>query len=239
MSSYDVAICYFGLPRSISYVYNSHQKYIYDILDSKGFTYKKFMHSWKTNEGKQRVWRYNVKEKINYDEYKLFNPDVYVIESQDDFIDTINMSDYYYENENEWDKTLLKNHICALGSENRVYEIMKNSGDTFKYVIVIRPDSEFLLPLPINNIFPLQDNEFVICNNRHYQGYNDRFMISNINSSHIYLTRLKEMKEGRKECGYITAEKYLKYTFQKHNSKIKEIKFPFNLIRPDGSKSNT
>ena len=45
MSSYDIAICYFGLPRSVKYVYESHQKYIYDVLDDKCITYKKFMHS--------------------------------------------------------------------------------------------------------------------------------------------------------------------------------------------------
>lgn len=239
MSSYDIAICYFGLPRSVKYVYESHKKYIYDVLDDKGITYKKFMHTWKTGDGSQRVWRFKTREKIDYEEYKLLNPDVYVIESQDDFMNTINMSDYYYEDERkkEWDKTLLKNHICALGSENRVYDIMKNSGDNFKYVMAIRPDAEFLHPLPLEKIFPLKDNEFVISDHRHYEGYNDRFMISNINSAHIYLTRLNEMKDGRKESGRITAEKYLKYTFKKHDSNIKKIQFPFNLIRPDGSKS--
>ncbi len=116
MSSYDIAICYFGLPRSVKYVYESHKKYIYDVLDDNGISYKKFMHTWKTGDGSQRVWRFKTKEKIDYDEYKLLNPDVYVIESQDEFMNTITMGDYYYEDERkkEWDKTLLKNHICAL-----------------------------------------------------------------------------------------------------------------------------
>ena len=76
MSSYDIAICYFGLPRSVKYVYESHQKYIYDVLNDKGITYKKFMHTWKTGDGSQRVWRFKTREKIDYEEYKLLNPDV-------------------------------------------------------------------------------------------------------------------------------------------------------------------
>jgi hypothetical protein len=239
MSYYDIAFCYFGLPRSVKYVYDTHQKFIYDILDSNGYTYKKFMHTWKTNDNKQRVWRYNTSEKIDYEEYKLLNPDVYIIESQDDFMKTINFSDFYYEEERkkEWDKVLLKNHICALGSERRVYEMMKESGDTFKYVIAIRPDSEFTKPLPLDKIFPLKELDFVISDHRHYEGYNDRFMITTYDNSHIYLRRLDEMKEGRKKNGRITAEKFLKYIFRTHNINVRKIDFPFNLIRPDGKTS--
>ena len=239
MGDYDIALCYFGLPRSVKHVFNSHEEFIFKVLDENNLTYKKFMHSWKTEDGSQRVWRYKTREKIDYEEYKLLTPDFYCIESQDEFMNTINMSDYYYESEKkkEWDRILLKNHVCALGSEKRVFQMVQQSGMNFKYIIAIRPDAEFLHPLPINKIFPLKKNEFMISDHRHYEGYNDRFMISNYDDAHVYLCRLDEMKQGREEKGRITAEKYLKNTFKKHDCLVKKVGFPFNLIRPDGSAS--
>ena len=239
MSSYDIAICYFGLPRSVKHVYTSHEEHIYKVLDENGYTYKRFMHTWKTGDNCQRVWRYNAREKIDYEEYKLLNPDVYSIESQDDFMSGITMSDYYYdaEKKREWDKVLLKNHVCALGSEKRVYQMVNDSGDTFKYVIVIRPDAEFIQDLPVNKIFPLGVKEFAISDHRHYEGYNDRFMVANYADSHIYMERLDDMKSARASGGRITAENYLKRTFKRHGCCVKKVRFPFDLIRPDGSKS--
>ena len=239
MSSYDIAICYFGLPRSVKHVFASHEEHIYKVLDDYGYSYKRFMHTWKTGDNSQRVWRHKTREKIDYEEYKLLKPDVYSIESQDEFMSGIDMGDYYYETEKkrEWDRVLLKNHICALGSEKRVYQMMKDSGDTFKYVMVIRPDAEFILDLPVQKIFSLDAKEFAISDHRHYEGYNDRFMVSNYDDSHIYMERLDEMKDGRANGGRITAEKYLKYTFIRHKCVVKKVGFPFNLVRPDGSKS--
>ncbi len=239
MGEYDIALCYFGLPRSVTHVAKTHEEFIYNVLDGNNLTYKKFMHTWKTGDDTQRVWRHKTREKINYDEYKLLAPDVYAIESQDEFMTTVDMGDYYYDTERkrEWDRTLLKNHICALGSEKRVFEMMKESGDTFKYVIALRPDANFLKPLPVDKIFPIKHNEFVISDHRHYEGFNDRFMISNYSDAHIYLSRLDGMKEYRSEHGRITAEKYLKGTFKRHECLIKKVEFPFNLIRPDGSMS--
>ena len=236
---YDIAICYFGLPRSVQFVFKSHIEFIYNVLDEKKITYKKFMHTWKTGDGSQRVWRYKTREKINYEEYKLLEPHYYKIESQDEFMETINMNDYYYEQERkkEWDRTLLKNHICALGSEKRVFEMVKESGLKFKYVMVIRPDSKFEMNIPIDKMLDLKEKEFSISDHRHYEGYNDRFMISNFNDAHIYLNRIDEMKEGRSVSGRITAEKYLKYTLKKHSCIVKKVRFPFQLIRPDGVES--
>jgi len=237
--SYDIAICYFGLPRSVKHVFKSHEDFIYRVLEQNNITYKKFMHTWKTSDNSQRVWRYKTKEKIDYDEYKLLEPDYYTVESQDEFMETINMNDYYYEEERkkEWDKTLLKNHICALGSEKRVFEMVKETGLKFKYVMVIRPDSKFDMNIPIHKMLDLKEKEFSISDHRHYEGYNDRFTICNFDDAHIYLNRIDEMKDGRAESGRITAEKYLKYTFKKHSCLVKKIKFPFQLIRPDGTPS--
>ena len=114
---YDFAICYFGLPRSVKYVYESHNTNVFNVLKEKGLTYKIFMHSWKTKDSNQRVWQHTIRQKIDYDEYKLLNTDEYKLDSQEEFFETINLDDYYYEQEKkkEWIPKFLKNHICACG----------------------------------------------------------------------------------------------------------------------------
>ena len=47
---------------------------VYNVLKEKGLTYKIFMHSWKTKDSNQRVWQHTIREKIDYDEYKLLPP---------------------------------------------------------------------------------------------------------------------------------------------------------------------
>jgi hypothetical protein len=234
---YDFAICYFGLPRSVKYVYESHNANIFNVLKEKGLTYKIFMHSWKTKDSNQRVWQHTIRQKIDYDEYKLLNPDEYKLDSQEEFFETINMDDYYYEEEKkkEWIPKLLKNHICALGSQMRVYKMVKNDSNKYKYVMIIRPDAFFPNPLPIDKIIPLKDKEFMISDHRHYEGLNDRFCICNEIDSDIYMCRLDKMKDFRRNTGRITAERYLKYAMKNHNCNVKKIKWDFDLARPDGS----
>uniref|UniRef100_A0A6C0F873 Glycosyltransferase n=1 Tax=viral metagenome TaxID=1070528 RepID=A0A6C0F873_9ZZZZ len=234
---YNFAICYFGLSRSIKHVYESHITNIFDVLKDQGFTYKIFMHTWKTKDNIQRVWQNTINERIDYDEYKLLNPDQYKIESQDEFLSNINMNNYYYgkKKQREWVKELLVNHICALESQMRVYNMMINDQNTFNNVIIIRPDSKFNTPLPINNILPLKEKEFMISDYRHYEGLNDRFCICSKEDSHIYMCRLKQMKDYRKIKSRITAESYLQYILNSNNCDIKKIKWNFDLVRPDGS----
>jgi hypothetical protein len=94
---FDFAICYFGMTRSTKKVYESHYKYIFDVLKHHNVTFKIFMHTWKTNNNKQRVWNDIAKKDIDYSEYTFLNPDVYQIDNQDDFMSTINMDNYFYK----------------------------------------------------------------------------------------------------------------------------------------------
>ena len=88
MMNIDFAILYFGLTRSTKKVYMSHIMSVYNLLDSYNISYMKFMHTWRTNDNKQRVWYKTIEKEIDYTEYKLLQPDVYKIENQEDFLNT-------------------------------------------------------------------------------------------------------------------------------------------------------
>ena len=73
----DFAILYFGLTRSTKQVYMSHIMSVYNLLDSYNLSYMKFMHTWRTNDNKQRVWYESIEKEIDYTEYKLLEPDIF------------------------------------------------------------------------------------------------------------------------------------------------------------------
>ena len=71
---YNFAIVYFGLTRSTKKVYKSHYDNIFNHLKANNYTYKTFMHTWKTKNNQQKIWCKTIKQEIDYNEYKLLNP---------------------------------------------------------------------------------------------------------------------------------------------------------------------
>lgn len=232
---YDFAIIYWGMTRSTKKVYKSHFNKIFNILRDNNLTYKIFMHTWKTKNNKQKVWCETNNKNIDYEEYKLLNPDFYKLENQDNFINSINMDNYFYKDEqnSEWLPGLILNHICALKSQKTALEMVENfvkDGNKFKYVMFIRPDAEFKTPLPIQELD--NKNDIFIPDFAHYEGLNDRFAIINYNKAYIYGKRIDELAEFRKRNGRIVSEKYVKFILEKYKLKLKKINLNFNLIRP-------
>jgi len=241
--SIDFAIVYFGLTRSTRKVYTSHIANIFNILEQNNLSYKKFMHTWKTNDNKQYIWDKITRKPIDYDEYMLLTPDYYKIDNQDDFLNSIDMDDYFYKDvwkmkgssgQGEWLPQLVRNHVCALESMKRGIEMVEGcmiNGTTFKYIMFIRPDIEIKTILPLEPILSNED-KIIIPNFAHHEGYNDRFAIMNYDNACIYGKRINELAEFRKTCGRIVSEKYIKYVIDKHKLQVKFINFNFTIIRP-------
>lgn len=241
--SIDFAIVYFGLTRSTRKVYTTHITNIFNILEQNNLSYKKFMHTWKTGDNKQYIWDKIIREPIDYEEYMLLSPDYYKIDSQDDFLNTINMDNFFYKDvwntkghstQGEWLAGLVRNHICSLESMKRGIEMVEGcmiNGVTFKYIMFIRPDVEIKTILPLENILSNED-KIIIPNFEHYEGYNDRFAIMNYNNACIYGKRINELADFRKTHGRIISEKYVKYIIDKYKLQVKFIEFKFDLIRP-------
>ena len=234
---FDFAICYFGLTRSTKKVYESHYKYMFDVLKRHNLSFKVFMHTWKTNDNKQRVWENVVPQEIDYSEYKLLNPDVYQIDNQDDFMATVDMDQYFYKQINkhyEWLPQLVYNHICALESQKRSVELVEtamSSGQTFKRIMIVRPDTLIEQELPIEHILANPD-ALSIPNQEHYEGYNDRFAIGPYSLIKHYGKRMQELAEFRKYNGRIVSEKYVKFIVDKYKIPLNFIQFKFTLVRP-------
>jgi hypothetical protein len=239
-----VAVCYFGLTRSTKAVYKSHTKFIHDILKENNINFDIFIHTWKTKSSKQRVWDRTQSSLINYEEYKLLNPNYYKIDPQEDFLNSIDMSKFFYKHihenigqngKGEWIPELVQNHLCALESQKRVFSMVCDTSEKYDMVIMVRPDALIENPLDILQItsfFEEYPSGISVPLFGKHEGYNDQFAIMKFENAHIYCNRVDEIADFRKNHGRIVSEKYVKYICDNYFEKINFIHFNFKLVRP-------
>jgi len=228
-----IAICYWGLVRTLREVLPSQQKYIYSELEKSGIEYDVFFHSWSTE--KNLVWNREMTEPIEYDTIELVHPLKKQIDDQSEFLKTIDFSKYYYQGEREWVPQLIWNHLCALESQKRCTNLCLGSGIKYDYIMFLRPDALINKRLPVEEIFnlDLSDNTIVIANFNHWEGWNDQFAILRPEAVLPYSHRIDGIAEFRKTNGRIVSEKYVKYVVDR-NYVPKQIDFHFDLLRPNG-----
>lgn len=233
-----IAICYWGMTRSTKLVYKSHIDKLFNILKNNNIDYNIFMHTWKTSNDKYVIWENTVDVPVDYEEYKYLNPNFYKIDNQDDFTKTLNFKDYFNEelyrryggdSHHEWRPQLILNHLCALESQKRVYNMVLDNSDNYDFIIFIRPDVEVLNDFDVNWL--KLDFDITIPNYDHYDGLNDRFAILPFNKSSKYAERINEIVEFRKNSR-IVSEIYVKFIIQKYYSKVNFINFFMQIIRP-------
>ena len=238
-----IAVCYFGLVRTLKKVIDSQNNKLFNIIEKGGYEFEIFMHTWKTDDEEQYVWDKKIDTKMNYEDYKIINPKYYKIDSQDDFLKTININDYFNQErwdthgdnriKGEWHPQLIKNHLCALESMKRSFEMVEESGENFDYVIVNRPDGCFTKCFNMNdfNHFDEYPNGILVSKYESYEGYNDKFAIMRYDNAIPYCKRIDEIKEWReKHTKRIVSEKFVKFIIDKYYKK-KKIDFTIVLIR--------
>ena len=227
-----IALCYFGLTRTLNKVIDNQRNNIFDSLKKHGYDIHIFMHTWKTNNDEQNIWGVTLDTKIDYDDYKILEPNYYKIDSQDDFLNSINIYDYF--NKEKWDKYgddrkrgewpihLIRNHLCALESQKRCFEMVEKCDEKFDYVMVIRPDCLFS-QLNMNDFEHLKEyiDGILISKHDSFEGYNDKFAIMNYDKASPYCKRIDEIKMWRKTTTRIVSEKFVKFIVDKYYNKKK------------------
>lgn len=228
-----IAICYWGLVRTLREVLPSQQKYVYSELEKAGLEYDVFFHSWSTD--KNLVWNREMTEQIEYDTIDLVHPLKKQIDDQSEFLKTIDFSKYYYQHEREWVPQLIWNHLCALESQKRCANLCLESGIKYDYIMFLRPDALINKRLPVEDIFTLDfiDNTIVIANFNHWEGWNDQFAVLRLERVIPYSHRIDGIAEFRQTNGRIVSEKYVKYVVDRHYVP-KQVDFHFDLLRPNG-----
>jgi hypothetical protein len=234
----NVAICYWGLTRSTKKVYESHKNNLFDVLKNNNITYDTYMHTWKTNNN--FIWDKKSSVPIDYDEYKLLEPNYYEIDDQDLYLNSLTFSSYFKvelyvkyggNTDKEWHPMLIRNHLCALESQKRVTDMVLKSGIKYDYILYIRPDV-MITSLFDKKFFLFNKKTITICNCDHFSGYSDLFAILHYDDCEKYGKRIDEIIEFRKTNGRITSEKYVKFITDKYFDNVNFVEFIFHIVRP-------
>jgi hypothetical protein len=236
-----VALLYFGKSRSIGYTYKSHHKHIFQVLEKYGFKYDVYIHTWKTEDNV--VWNKDTKipEK---DEYHLLNPKVLKIDEQKGFLDSLDFSIYFSEETfkkygqqetSEWCPKLLKNHLCAVESQKRCFNMISEEYDIY---IVLRPDAYFLKNIEVEQLQNIKEGVLYVPCWASNEGYNDRFALGKKDIIKKYTHRIDDYPGFRSIFGRLVSEKCVRLFAEKYKIPVEKISVLFSLIRPDGSKDD-
>ena len=152
-----VALCFWGLTRSLKYTIESIKKNILQPLDDGEIEYKIFVHtfSFDSKYNNPRADERNIT--LDFDEYTLLNPDFIEVEDQDRVKNEINIRQYRSQPD-PWESNYvsLDNFVCAMYSKRQLGIMVNHSNIDFDYVVYLRPDLHYLTPFAVNI---LSDNE--------------------------------------------------------------------------------
>jgi len=107
-----------------------------------------------------------------------------------------------------------------------------DSNNHYDYIMYVRPDVQINNSFPIKMIYDIQENDILIPDFSHYEGYNDRFALLHYNTAPVYGKRIDEIIHFRQTQGRIVSEKYVKYICDKYRLNVKPAEFYFDIIRP-------
>jgi hypothetical protein len=230
-----VALCFWGLTRSLKYTIDSIQSNILDILKKKGIQYTIFMHTYSLNGCYTNTWGNEYNILVNNDEYKLLNPDYIKIDDQDIIKESLNLQQYRtmgdsYKNNYE----SIDNFILAMYSK---LEVTKLVTDNFDYYIYLRPDVRYISMFNISNFKLVNDNTICIPNFQLWgkdKKFNDRFCIANKATYIIYGSIFDSLLDYSKQYIMKSEDIYYKYIVA-NNLSLRYINFFFNRVRANGS----
>lgn len=153
------AICVWGLLRSLHFTFPSFQKFVLEPLESNYITYDILIHTYRYRNGysNPRANEFNVS--LNESTYFLLNPQYIYIEDHEEFNQQINYELFEAMGDPFGNKySSLHFYIAGLHSLYHVTKVVENlilnNQEHYDGIIFVRPDVEFLNPLPIELLPP-------------------------------------------------------------------------------------
>jgi hypothetical protein len=253
-----IAVCFWGLLRSLSYTIDSIQEFCLNPIEEAGFTYDILIHTYKFKGEYKNLRNHEKSGKLNFSEWHLLNPNYVYVEDQDNF-DLFIDTPKYATIGDPWRNNLLslKNSLRALNSLDHLSNIIENinnnsqnktfhsnsSGDVLinnlhkKYdaIIFLRPDMLYINELPINLLNIRQSNLYLPDFHRSCDGgqYNDRMAMGDVKSVLSYGKRLNSAYNYSLKST-LQSEKFVYDHLLKDKINVVEIPFRFKRTRIHG-----
>ena len=184
-----VALCFYGITRSLKYTIESIKLKIFDVFDDNDIEYDIFMHTYELPSEYYNKRSFEKTNNYDNDEYKLLNPKYLQIDNQEKVKQEIDLMKYR-THPDPWKSNYktVDNFILAQYSKSQVVKLVENSNNIYDYVIYLRPDVLYLNKFDIN--FFKRVNSSTVCNPCFGRWgkfkFNDRFLLSDMNNYKIF-----------------------------------------------------
>lgn len=233
-----IAICFWGLTRSLKYTIDSIKKNIFDVLTEKNIDYDKFLHTYYFDGEFNNRYTNEKSVSLDFEEYKLLEADYVKIENQDEVKKTIDFSKYDYNGKVHNNRTMRNNAVLGLNSMKEVTKMVEETEIKYDYIMFIRPDCKFLKKFNTRWFILSHGKKVLTPSFGKSGGYNDRMFIGNYNQGIIFGKSLDYLEEYTGLKVYI-AEKFTKWLihvkmFPNGRSFVRYIDFNFQRIRANG-----
>jgi len=235
-----IALCFFGLTRSLKYTLPSIQEYLFEPLKNHGIKYEVFLHTYKI-KGNYTNPRAGEKDIVlDPNEYKLLKPDHSLIEDKSIVSKRINLEKYRtngdpWDKNNKWNFNTLDNHILYLWSQKQLINMVsKEKG--FTHIVMCRPDVKYMTSLK-PEWFTFISNSIIVPEFASYGHINDQFALGPYEQMIIYGSRFDHALEYSKKHPLLS-EGYLEYTLNKNKIDHRDIEFYYVRIRANNKKDS-
>ncbi len=231
-----IALCFWGITRSLKYCIQSIQTNILYELKRNKIEYTIFMHTYSI---KSKTINFRTKEiynNVNNNEYKLLNPDHILIDSQEEIKKNINLKKYRsYPDPWNTKYNSVDNFILAMYSKSKVTKLLKENFNDFKYVIYLRPDIKYIQKFNTMFFKNIDNNNIGIPNFclHPLSKFNDRFAICNEYNYHIYGDIFDKILFISHKIP-LHSETVIRIILNKYRINTVYINFKFIRIRQDG-----
>lgn len=234
-----VAICIWGLLRSVKFTIDSFEERVLQPLAQFNITHDTFLHTYNIS-GKYANPRNNEQEtSLNVSNWRLLRPKYVFIEGQEEFDRRIDYIQFQSKGD-PWQNNFssFQNHVRALNSLYHITSVIESLQEHVSYdaIIIVRPDVRFIADLPIQLMLRQSSRHLFLPDfhrSCHSGEYNDRMAMGDVQSGIIY---------GKKfETAYmyslvhpLHAEKLTFHQLTTNKIQVIEIPFRFQRIRASG-----
>ena len=177
-----VAICFYGICRSLQYTMPSITRHILNILKKRNIDYRIFCHTY-------NISNINNSRSGEADVYQIDSQEVFDQEFSDKFLEIKKYGDAWNTN---FENTL--NLIRQLNSLKIVTKLWQDDDNEYNACLYLRPDLEYLDPININIIEQLI-SKTIYTPSWHQYPLNDRFAYGTPEAMAVYGNRMDDMLE--------------------------------------------
>lgn len=230
-----VAICFWGLTRSLKYTIHSIRAKILKQLDDKNIEYKIFLHTYVFDSAYNNPRANERNIKLDFDEYKLLNPDYVEIDNQDQIKKQIGLEKYRSQKD-PWETNYVSvdNYLCAMYSKKRLGQMIQASNEQFDAYLFLRPDVLFLNNFDVRYLTLIRNDVVCIPNFALFPKFNDRAFLCSKHNVYKYTNLFDELYIYSKTHELHSERSQYNILVFRHKLKIQYIPFHFTRVRANG-----